>query len=42
MRNTFKDGFLHLENDEPAIQYPDHWEYWEKGLIKKVVADGKL
>ena len=37
---NFKDGFLHSENDEPAIQYPGHWEYWEKGLIKKVVADG--
>ena len=31
---NFKDGFLHSENDEHAIQY------WEKGLIKKVVADG--
>lgn len=37
---NFKDGVLHSENDEPAIQYPGHWEYWEKGLIKKVVADG--
>ena len=41
MRNTFKDVFFHSENDEPAIQYPDYWEYWEKDLIKKVVADGK-
>ncbi|MDY5917338.1 MAG: hypothetical protein SPJ55_02880 [Treponema sp.] len=30
MRNTFKDVFFHSENDEPAIQFPGHWEYWEK------------
>ena len=36
----FKNGVFHSENDEPAIQYPGHWEYWENGLIKKVVADG--
>ena len=41
MRNTFKDVFFHSENDEPAIQFPAHWEYWEKDLIKKVVAYGK-
>ena len=37
---NFKDGLLHSENDEPAIQYPGHWEIWENGLIKKVMADG--
>lgn len=37
---NFKNGVLHSENDEPAIQYPGHWEYWDKGLIVKVVADG--
>ena len=37
---NFKDGLLHSENDEPAIQYPGHWEIWENGLIKKVTADG--
>ena len=37
---NFKDGILHSENDEPAIQYPGHWEIWGNGLIKKVTADG--
>ena len=37
---NFKDGVLHSENDEPAVQYPGHWEIWENGLIKKVMADG--
>ncbi len=37
---NFKDGVLHSENNEPAIQYPGHWELWDQGLIKKVVADG--
>ena len=37
---SFKDGVLHSENNEPAVQYPGHWEIWEKGLLKKVVADG--
>lgn len=37
---NFKDGLLHSENDEPAIQYPGHWEIWENGLIKKVTANG--
>ena len=37
---NFKDGFLHSENDEPAVQYPNHWEFWNQGLLQKVVADG--
>ena len=37
---SFKDGVLHSENNEPAVQYPGHWEIWEKGVLKKVVADG--
>ena len=37
---SFKDGVLHSENNEPAVQYPGHWEYWNHGLITKVVADG--
>ena len=36
----FKDGVLHSENNEPAVQYPGHWEIWENGVLKKVVADG--
>ena len=37
---NFRQGVLHSENGEPAVQYPGHWEYWDKGLLKKVVADG--
>ena len=37
---NFKEGGLHSENNEPAVQYPGHWEYWNHGLITKVVADG--
>lgn len=37
---NFKDGVLHSENGEPAIQYPGHWEMWNLGLLVKVVADG--
>ena len=37
---NFTEGLLNSENDEPAIQYPGHWEYWDKGVIKKVVANG--
>lgn len=37
---NFKDGVLHSENGEPAIQYPGHYEIWDMGLIKKVWADG--
>ena len=37
---NFKEGVLQSENNEPAVQYPGHWEYWNHGLITKVVADG--
>jgi len=37
---NFKDGLLQSENDEPAVQFPGHWEMWDKGLLVKVVADG--
>ena len=37
---NFKEGVLHSENNEPAVQYPGHWEYWNHRLITKVVADG--
>jgi len=37
---NFKEGVLHSEKNEPAIQYPGHWEMWDNGLITKVVADG--
>ena len=37
---NFKEGLLHSENNEPAVQYPGHWEYWNHGLLTKVVSDG--
>jgi len=38
--NFDRDGLIHSENDLPAIEYPMHWEYWEHGLIKRVVDAG--
>lgn len=37
---NFKNGLIHSDNDLPAIEYPNHWEYWENGLIKQVVDKG--
>lgn len=37
---NFKNGLIHSENDQPAIEYPNHWEFWNNGLITKVVDDG--
>ena len=38
---NFKNGLIHSENGLPAIEYLNHWEYWENGLITKVVDVGK-
>ncbi|MBQ8678325.1 MAG: hypothetical protein IJ530_01015 [Treponema sp.] len=38
--NFNKGGLIHSENDMPAIEYPNHWEYWSDGLIQKVVDAG--
>jgi len=37
---NFKEGVLHSTDDEPAVQYPGHWEYWKNGVIEKIFADG--
>ncbi|MCR5252577.1 MAG: hypothetical protein K6C98_02555 [Treponema sp.] len=37
---NFKNGLIHSENNLPAVEYPMHWEYWNNGLITKVVDDG--
>ena len=37
---NFKNGLIHSENELPAIEYPNHSEYWENGLIKEVVDEG--
>lgn len=37
---NFTDGVLNSENNEPAVQYPSHWEIWKNGEIVKVVSDG--
>ena len=36
----FKNGFIHSSNDMPAIEIPMHWEYWNNGVIEKVVDQG--
>lgn len=38
----FENGLIHspdcnTPNEKPAIETAGHWEYWEHGLIKKVV-----
>lgn len=33
---SFKDGVLHSENNEPAVQYPGHWEIWENGVPVRI------
>lgn len=37
---NFKNGLIHSENALPAVEYPNHWEYWTDGLITKVVDAG--
>ena len=37
---NFKHGLIHADGDLPAIEYPMHWEYWQNGLITKVVDEG--
>ncbi|MBQ1197046.1 MAG: hypothetical protein IIX47_00385 [Spirochaetaceae bacterium] len=37
---NFKNGYIHNEEDLPAVEYPMHWEYWKDGLIVKVVDMG--
>ncbi|MGP1586839.1 MAG: hypothetical protein ACTTHG_00685 [Treponemataceae bacterium] len=37
---NFKNGYIHSEDDRPAIEYPMHWEYWKDGLIEKIVDRG--
>jgi len=37
---NFKEGVLHSTDDEPAVQYPGHWEFWKNGVIEKIFADG--
>lgn len=37
---NFRNGLIHSENNEPAVEYPMHWEYWENGFIRKIVDGG--
>lgn len=32
-----ENGLIHSSNFIPAIEYYHHWEYWEHGIIKKIV-----
>lgn len=35
---NFENGFVdNFDETLPAIEYPNHWEYWKEGLIKRVV-----
>ncbi len=35
---NFINGFVdNLDETLPSIEYPNHWEYWKEGLIKRVV-----
>lgn len=36
----FVDGILDSDGNEPAIESPNHYEIWRKGLIEKVWTDG--
>lgn len=37
---NWKDGFLHSENGDPAVQMSDsHSEYWENGYISNTMLD---
>jgi len=36
----FVDGVLDSDGNEPAIESPNHYEIWRKGLIEKVWTDG--
>lgn len=36
----FVDGVFDSDGNEPAIESPNHYEIWRKGLIEKVWTDG--
>ena len=38
--NHFVDGVLDSDGNEPAIESPNHYEIWRKGVIEKVWTDG--
>ncbi len=40
VKYNFEDGVISSKDDEPAVEWPGHWEFWKKGIILKVVADG--
>lgn len=37
---NFSNGLINSKDDQPAIEYPMHWEYWKNGFIEKVVDAG--
>ena len=37
---NFSNGLIDSKDDQPAIEYPMHWEYWKGGFIEKVVDAG--
>jgi len=36
----FVDGVLDSDGNEPAIESPNHYEIWIKGVIEKIWSDG--
>ena len=36
----FVDGVLDSDGNEPAIESPNHYEIWRKGVIEKIWSDG--
>ena len=34
---TYKNGYLQSIDNNPAIQWDGHWEYWDKGMIVRIV-----
>lgn len=39
VKYNFKNGVLHSENNEPAVEYEGHREFWTYGILTKVIDD---
>lgn len=40
VKYNFEEGVITSKDDEPAVEWQGHWEFWKRGIIVKVVADG--
>ncbi len=34
---TFKNGLIHSQDGMAAVEFPNHWEWWNNGLLEKVI-----